>query len=209
MLTCAACGRLACREGSHDNLPKNCPMHDTAVMNSSLALYEEDGHGDFFGASAAVEAAGYCQWPRLREVGEFCRRMGYKRIGLAFCAGLKAEAEAIVRALTAFGLEVESIICKTGGFDKAVAGIPEKHYVIPGTIEPMCNPIAQAVFLNKAATEFNVVVGLCVGHDSLFYKYSDAPVTTLIAKDRVLAHNPIGAVYCARGYLSKKIAPGP
>jgi len=25
---------------------------------------------------------------------------------------------------------------------------------------------------------------------------SKAPVTTLIAKDRVLAHNPIGAVYC-------------
>ena len=32
----------------------------------------------------------------------------------------------------------------------------------------MCNPILQAKLLNKAKTDLNVVVGLCVGHDSLF-----------------------------------------
>ena len=36
----------------------------------------------------------------------------------------------------------------------------------------MCNPIFQAKMLNEAKTDLNVVVGLCVGHDSLFYKYS-------------------------------------
>ena len=69
----------------------------------------------------------------------------------------------------------------------------------------MCNPIAQAVLLNEQKTQLNIVVGLCVGHDSLFYKYSDAMVTTLITKDRVLAHNPAGAVYCAEGYYKKKL----
>ena len=42
-----------------------------------------------------------------------------------------------------------------------------------------------------------MLVGLCVGHDSLFIKYSEAPVTTLVTKDRVLAHNPV-AVYMKR-----------
>lgn len=69
----------------------------------------------------------------------------------------------------------------------------------------MCNPISQAKLLNLHGTQFNVLVGLCVGHDSMFYKYSDALVTTLIAKDRVLAHNPAGAVYCSEGYYKKKL----
>ena len=41
----------------------------------------------------------------------------------------------------------------------------------------MCNPIAQAELLNRAETQFNICLGLCVGHDSLFYRYSQAPVT--------------------------------
>jgi len=58
-----------------------------------------------------------------------------------------------------------------------------------------CNPIAQALLLNEVETDFNIIVGLCVGHDSLFIKYSKAPVTVLIAKDRRLAHNPAAALY--------------
>ena len=54
----------------------------------------------------------------------------------------------------------------------------------------MCNPIGQAVFLNKAGTQLNVILGLCVGHDSLFIKHAEAPVTVFAVKDRVLAHNP-------------------
>ena len=69
----------------------------------------------------------------------------------------------------------------------------------------MCNPIAQARLLNSQKTEFNIALGLCVGHDSMFYKYSEALVTTLVAKDRVLAHNPCGAIYCADGYFKQKL----
>lgn len=69
----------------------------------------------------------------------------------------------------------------------------------------MCNPIHQALRLNAENTEFNIVMGLCVGHDSLFYKYSEALVTTLVAKDRVLAHNPVAALYTSNSYYSKII----
>lgn len=67
----------------------------------------------------------------------------------------------------------------------------------------MCNPILQAKVLNKEKTDLNVVVGLCVGHDSLFYKYSDTLVTTAVTKDRVLGHNPAAALYTADSYYSK------
>ena len=67
----------------------------------------------------------------------------------------------------------------------------------------MCNPIMQAEVLNKEGTDLNIVIGLCVGHDSLFYKHSDALCTTLVTKDRVLAHNPVAALYQADKYYSK------
>jgi len=67
----------------------------------------------------------------------------------------------------------------------------------------MCNPIAQAKILNNEGTEFNIMVGLCVGHDSLFFKYADAPTTVLIAKDRVFGHNPAAALYLSDSYYRK------
>ena len=61
--------------------------------------------------------------------------------------------------------------------------------------EVMCNPAGQAELLNEAETDLNILCGLCVGHDAIFSMISTAPVTTLVAKDRLLAHNPLGAVY--------------
>ena len=70
---------------------------------------------------------------------------------------------------------------------------------------PMCNPIAQAKLLNEEKTDFNIVLGLCVGHDTLFFKSSEAPVTVLAVKDRALAHNPLGALYLSDGYFKNKL----
>ena len=81
----------------------------------------------------------------------------------------------------------------------------DEQKVRPGTIEVICNPIAQSKLLNKEKTDLNIVIGLCVGHDTLFFKYSQAPVTVLAVKDRVLAHNPLGAIY-SEFYYSKKFA---
>ena len=62
--------------------------------------------------------------------------------------------------------------CKVGSVDKTDIGLDPKYICKTGPV--MCNPILQAKLLNKAGTQLNVVVGLCVGHDSLFYKYSKA-----------------------------------
>jgi uncharacterized metal-binding protein len=47
---------------------------------------------------------------------------------------------------------------------------------------------------------------LCIGHDILFQKYSKAPTTTFIVKDRVLSHNTAGAIYTK--YYLKKLLEG-
>ncbi len=56
------------------------------------------------------------------------------------------------------------------------------------------------MILNEAKTDFNILLGQCVGHDSLFIKYGEAPCTVLVVKDRLLGHNPLAAVYCAESY---------
>ncbi|MDL2273371.1 DUF1847 domain-containing protein [Oscillospiraceae bacterium OttesenSCG-928-G22] len=207
MYTCATCAAISCDDPERKNMPKNCPMRETETNRDILKEYEKPENHDFFLTSAAIEALGYCEWPRLREIAEFSKRMGYKKLGMAFCRGLQREARTIQSILEQHGLEVLSVICKTGAVSKEMVGVPEEHKLSPGEFEAMCNPIAQATFLNTQKTDLNIVVGLCVGHDSLFYKYSDALVTTLIAKDRVLAHNPAGAVYCSAGYARRRLAP--
>ena len=124
--------------------------------------------------------------------------MKYKKLGLAFCVGLSEEAKVIEQILSKH-FEVVSVCCKVCGIDKKDFGLQQ---ISSQNDEVMCNPAGQAQLLNEAETQLNVICGLCVGHDAIFAKISDAPVTTLIAKDRVLAHNPAAAIYCQ--YIRKR-----
>lgn len=63
MFTCASCTIEACRSGQLDKMPKNCPMRDRAFFDSILEEYFKPENHDFFIASAATEAIGYCRWP--------------------------------------------------------------------------------------------------------------------------------------------------
>jgi uncharacterized metal-binding protein len=100
------------------------------------------------------------------------------------------------------------VLCKVGSVDKTEIGIPDELKVKRGSYEAICNPILQARLLNEQKTDLNVLVGLCVGHDCLFIKHSDAPVTTLITKDRVLGHNPAAALYTSNFYYQRLLQPG-
>ena len=203
--TCAQCAIHACSQEKPETLPKNCPMRDRTLMEKAQAAYQLPENREFYITASEIEALGYCQWPRLKETIQLCLRMGYTKVGLAFCRGLRKEAKVVDDLLRRAGLETVSVICKTGGADKTACGIPEEGKIHPSQFEPMCNPIAQAMLLNQQGTQFNIALGLCVGHDSMFYKYSDALVTTLVAKDRVLGHNPAAAIYCAEGYFRDRI----
>ncbi len=205
MFTCAECGVHACSAGEKENLPKNCPMRDAGNMAEIAEEYKKEDIKKFHHAAAVVEAEGYCEWPRLRETMEFARKMGYKKIGIAFCAGFRREAKILSQLLRKNGFEAASVVCKAGGYDKNLVGITDAEKICRGGFEAMCNPIAQAQLLNQCGTDFNIVLGLCVGHDSLFYRYAKAMTTTLVAKDRALAHNPVGAIYMSDGYMKKKV----
>lgn len=205
MYTCASCTIHACKDPEHKNKPKNCPMRQEEMLKEIRKEYDRPEIRKFYVTSSELEHDGYCQWPRLKETVEFCKRMGYEKVGLAFCVGLYREAKVVADLLRKNGFTVVSAICKSGGIDKCEAGIPDEKKLNPGTFEAMCNPIMQAKLLNEQNTEFNIALGLCVGHDSLFYHYSDVMVTTLVAKDRVLAHNPVGAIYCAESYFKNRI----
>jgi uncharacterized metal-binding protein len=141
------------------------------------------------------------------EICEFAQKMGYKRLGLAFCIGLVQEAKAVEGILKSQGFEVISVVCKAGRIPKKKIGIKDDENIFIGTDEAMCNPIYQAKVLNKAKTEFNILLGLCVGHDSLFFKNAKAPTTVLAVKDRVTGHNPLAAIYLSNSYYRKITFP--
>ena len=147
--------------------------------------------------AAGIESDGYRKWPRVQETILFAKRMGYRKIGIATCVALIRESRVLAKMLRANGFEVFGVGCKTGELRKTDLGVDEAHQG-PGPIA--CNPVLQAQLLGEAGTELNIVMGLCVGHDSLFYKHSQAVTTTLVVKDRVLVHNPVMALYTANGY---------
>lgn len=135
---------------------------------------------------------------RLEELIKFCQEMRHEKLGIAFCVGMAEEAGTLNKILEQY-FKVDSVCCKMCGLDKKDYDV---HNVKEGRFEALCNPIGQAKMLNNAKTDLNVELGLCVGHDILFHKYSEAPVSVFAVKDRLLAHNPLGVVYSS--YWRKK-----
>lgn len=205
MYTCATCKVQACGEAQPEKLPGNCPIRKQELLSEAMVQYKAEEFENFYITSSEMEAVGYGQWSRVKETVEFCKMMNYQKVGLAFCRGLRKEAKVVYDIFKKHGIELIAVMCKAGGIDKTESGIADERKIRPGEFEPMCNPIFQATLLNEQETEFNIVLGLCLGHDSLFYKHSKALVTTLVVKDRVLAHNPAGALYCAEGFYRNKL----
>jgi uncharacterized metal-binding protein len=192
--------------------PKSCPTtHKIELINKTIKQYEQPDLREFARLASIQEGEGYADRelgyafvkpikPRIVEIIEFAQKMNYKRLGLAFCAGLAREAKVVEKILSNKGFEIVSAICKVGRIPKEKIGVQDHEKIAIGKFEPMCNPILQALVLNDERTEFNIMLGLCVGHDSLFFKYSEALCTVLAAKDRVLGHNPLAAIYNIDSY---------
>jgi uncharacterized metal-binding protein len=140
---------------------------------------------------------------RVQETIEFAQKLGFKKLGIAFCGGLHKEAGLLSDVLESNGFELASVGCNAGGVPKEAIGIKEKEKVRIGSYETMCNPLLQAEILNQENTELNIVLGLCVGHDALFLKKAKAFCTVLAAKDRVTGHNPLAALYTLHSYYQK------
>ncbi len=212
---CAVCpfdpARRVCRS-EEGQAPPFCPTVNEAEMaGRCLEQLDEPGLGAFARNSSVQEAEAYADrdlgydrvrpaQPRLAEIASFASMMGYRKLGLAFCVGLRREAKVVEQFYGAQGFEIVSVMCKAGGVSKERIGVRDEEKVAPGTYETMCNPVFQAEVMNREGTDLNVVLGLCVGHDSLFFRFAQAPCTVLAVKDRLLGHNPLAAVYTLDSY---------
>ncbi len=212
--TCHSCNSIYyCTAGNPNTQKQNCPMVvNSEIEEEVIKLYKTD---EFIRKStkiaSIVEAQGYINWPRLKDTIEYAKGMDFKKLGLAFCVGLRKEAEKTAEILNKYGFEVCSVCCKTEAIKKTDVEVPKEYTMISKTGYPIgimsCNPAAQALLLNKAKTDMNIIVGLCVGHDITFTHLSKAPVTTFIAKDRSNPHNPAAVLYTSYGdsYFAKDI----
>ncbi len=204
--SCADCGVTRCINGPKEgeSYPDFCLTEhtDKGFVQEVVKLYGEEENHKVMEAAAGVECDFYCQKTRVEEVIEFAKRIGAKKIGIATCAGLIRETGILTSILRHHGFEVYGVACKAGAVKKVDAGLPKEYEKVGINI---CNPILQAKILNEEKTDLNIVMGLCVGHDSLFYKYAEGLTTTLVAKDRVLGNNPVAALYTADSYYKNKL----
>lgn len=200
--------------------PDFCPtFHRKEIIEKANLEYAQPSIWQFAREASLQEAECYANRhekpyilqptkTRIQETCEFAHRMGYKKLGIAFCAGLQREALSLNKILEAQGFEVVSVVCKAGGTPKETIGVGDEDKIRIGEFESMCSPIAQAMILNEEKTDFNIMLGLCVGHDSLFMKYAQAFCTVLVTKDRVLAHNPCAALYTSSSYYARLLRKG-
>ena len=123
---------------------------------------------------------------RVEEITNFASGAGFKRIGIAHCITFSREASVLKKHLSRF-FTVYTVDCKYGR-------LPYKDILGGNSSRIMCNPAGQADYLNAKATELNISMGLCVGHDMIFSKMSEGFVTNLFDKDFTNNNNPAQAV---------------
>ena len=203
---CALCQvRACCAPAGEKKMPAFCPVPDNTDLLDEVRqeIATDETLRQLLAASARTEATDYPMASRMENTIDFARRLGAQRLGIATCVGCLREARLAQEILESHGFEVWSVGCKAGSIPKEEVGLRDDEKIHPGAFEPICDPVAQARLLNRAGTDLNIVVGLCVGHDSIFFKYSDAPATVLIAKDRVSGHNPAAALYTSHSYYQR------
>ncbi|MFC2007032.1 DUF1847 domain-containing protein [Chloroflexota bacterium] len=220
---CAKCSTRACAPAikadevvTIDKAPNFCPMKlMPEVIKEAITEYDKPEVKEFARLASIQEFECYEHVPggrktkntRVDELIQFAEKCGYKRLGIAFCGGLSHEARLLTNVLENAGFEVVSVKCKVGATPKERIGIKAEEKIAgPERFESMCNPITQAEVLNKSNVDLAIMLGLCIGHDTLFMKYCSVPLTVLAVKDRVTGHNPMVALYLSDSYYGRLMA---
>ena len=186
-MSCTECTTHACVSGAE--LPDGCTSHlaGADARERAVHFYNESENNAVVQASATtIEASIPGHWPRIRELVFFARTLGAKRIGIASCITFADEAKLLADILEDAGFETVSAICRIGSVTREEAGLVDDSDDRAQRVT--CNPYMQADVLNEAHTDFNIIVGLCLGHDMLFTGRSEAWVTTLEIKDQSTKH---------------------
>ena len=219
---CAKCPTRVCENRgqkadsetpSLEKAPAFCTMKlMTDVFKKAMSEYDKPEVKEFARLASLQEAECYehlsdglrAKLPRVEELIQFARKCKFLRLGIAHCGGLAGEARILTDILENNGFEVVSVQCKCGAVPKERLGVkPEEKIAEPGDWETMCNPIAQAMIMNESGAGMAIMLGLCIGHDTLFIKYCNIPLTVLAVKDRVFGHNPLAALYLSGSYYRR------
>ena len=223
--TCAKCSVHTCYPDMKvtnqlhiEHAPNFCPMKlFPNIMKAATKEYKKVENREFCRLASVQEFECYEHIPeglrtkntRIEEIIQFSNKCGFQKLGIAFCGGLDNEARILTNILEDRGFDVVSVRCKVGAIEKEEIGIePCQKIMGEDKWETACNPIGQALVLNKEKVDLVIMLGLCVGHDTTFMKYCTIPMTTLAVKDRVTGHNPLAALYLSKspyyGRLLKK-----
>ncbi len=189
---CAYCATLASFKGDCTRMPKTCPTRTLPALTKDTSGYVgADRQALMQAADQTPFTADRQLRNRAEEVIDYAQRRGYRKLGVAFCVSLIKEAQVFAWQLDAAGLASEIVCCRVGAVDYNEIGLSKRD---PSKFAAICNPVAQGKLLNQAGVDLVVQVGLCVGHDIVLQEECDAPVTTLVVKDRALDHHPVRAL---------------
>ena len=148
-MRCAECDDKSCYQG------KDC----FGLRDEVLEKYQDPEILRITRTATGLEGKHYMKLTRLEELMRFAEQMGYEHLGIAFCIGLSEEAR-LLNDILKKRFKVTSVCCKACGIEKEKLGLDK---IVPDRVEAMCNPVAQAMVLNRAKTQLNVILGLCIG----------------------------------------------
>jgi uncharacterized metal-binding protein len=192
-ISCHQCKTNECINRYPQGMPDYCQAQKFGkIVEASKKQFIEPEVAKIHVATAKILKRGGYDWSRVQQCIEFARELGATKVGLAVCVGLIREGREFARFLNRAGFEVVSVACMIGAVDGQETGIPEEWVSRSGI---SCNPIAQAEIMNQECTQLNLIYGLCIGHDTIFIKYSKAPVTYVVVKDAVTGNNPSAVLF--------------
>ena len=199
--SCIDCAVKACMTpDNEENYPKFCQTREITdeVRQEVIELYQSDEENAMvMKAAAEVEMMG--KMTRVEETMEFAKRIGAKKIGIVTCIGVLSEARMLGKIFRTQGFEVYGVSCKCGAIRKKAIGLDQKTEKM-GIMT--CDPILQARRMDEENVDLIVTIGLCVGHDAIFYKYAKGLVTTLFTKDKITVHNAVAPLHGTEAYYS-------
>ncbi|MBN2716657.1 MAG: DUF1847 domain-containing protein [Deltaproteobacteria bacterium] len=167
---------MVCRTHARD-------CHD--VHDASVSVYHNSAEMRTIAqsASALVDNGRAGTLNRIEEIIEYCYSRKYSTVGVAYCFGLKDLAIEFCEMLEAAGLTVAPVSCTSGAVLERQIDPSKSNDAVS------CNPVGQALVLNRTKPDIVVEMGLCLGHDMIFRQTLDIPLTVLVVKDRTVAHH--------------------
>lgn len=189
---CLYCHTLASFKGESSKMPKTCPTLTHKDLTTDASVYQVEPLNTLMKiADQTPFTANRVLRNRVEELIFYAHKMNYRKIGIAFCVSLIKESQTLAHYLIKEGLEAHPVCCRVGAVDYNEIGLPKAH---PDKFAAICNPVAQGKLLNLAGVDLVVQMGLCLGHDIILQETCEAPVTTLVVKDRALDHHTVIAL---------------